>query len=256
MYKEFRGGNTRLPESTPETWAVNFAGANKIGLLHRVIWPFKKEFRLIKKYIKATNENPVLYAGCGMGQFVALLNEKNIPAVGLDWSVQMVESLRIIYPIYSWHVGDIREMQFQPDSFSGIISWGVIEHDEQGPEKALTEFERVLKPGGVLIVTVPVDSHMTRRCSRVLFEDAEDPILFFQYFMTENELQEFVKNAGFEIIESGAFGRGLALLFPRLYKNINYRFGLISLLSKIVTILYFWKKDASTMVYCVAMKPK
>ncbi len=54
---------------------------------------------------------------------------------------------------------------FNHESLDGIMSCGVIEHDERGPTPALAEMWQILKPGGRLFVTVTPDRPAMARTS-------------------------------------------------------------------------------------------
>ncbi len=95
----------------------------------------------------------ILDAGCGTG-----LNLRNLPptAVGIDINPRNLELIRSRLP---HHVveGDIEAMPFPDGSFDTILCTEVLEH-VPAPETALREFNRVLRPGGVLIGSVPARS--------------------------------------------------------------------------------------------------
>ena len=51
--------------------------------------------------------------------------------------------------------GDILDLKYPDAHFDAYISQGVIEHFEEGPQQALNEAWRVLKPDGLAFITVP-----------------------------------------------------------------------------------------------------
>jgi SAM-dependent methyltransferase len=51
--------------------------------------------------------------------------------------------------------GDILDMPFGNDFFDVILSYGVVEHFPKGLQDPLKSLYKVLKPGGIAIVTVP-----------------------------------------------------------------------------------------------------
>ena len=46
-------------------------------------------------------------------------------------------------------------LPYEDSSISGYLSFGVIEHFIEGPHEALAEAFRVLRPGGIAIITTP-----------------------------------------------------------------------------------------------------
>lgn len=85
----------------------------------------------------------------------------------LDYSETLISRLSITYPATDWIAGKIEEIPAADSTFDGVISWGVIEHNEAGPETALSEFFRILKPGGYVIVTVPFEDALAIRSSKL-----------------------------------------------------------------------------------------
>ncbi len=104
------------------------------------------------------NAKRVLEIGCGRGSFASHIENK-FPQidelVACDFSLNALEiaKSRSTNKI-SWMKEDIMNMTFQADSFDVIISCETIEHIKN-PKKALEELNRVLKPGGYLILTCP-----------------------------------------------------------------------------------------------------
>ncbi len=90
-------------------------------------------------------------------------------------------------------VGDVLNMPFSDGFFDTIISTQVLEHVEK-PWIMIKEINRVLKPGGVCILTVPF-----------LISYHPDPTDFFRY--TKDGVESLFKNENFEIIDSGTYGR-------------------------------------------------
>ena len=98
----------------------------------------------------------VLEVGCGTGPVSRVL--ANIPSietvVGLDPSSMFVEKARTLskgVPGLSFDVGDGRSMDFGDGAFDVVVFHTTLCHIP-GPEKALAEAYRVLKPGGRMAV--------------------------------------------------------------------------------------------------------
>lgn len=90
-------------------------------------------------------------------------------------------------------ISDAHQLPFKKESFDCIICNAVLEHVTQ-PQKILAEAYRVLKPKGILWVSVPFLQHIH-----------SDPYDFRRF--TNYGLQHEVENAGFIIINSyGAHG--------------------------------------------------
>ena len=229
--------------STPELWAATFA-ASTIMTSSR-IRRMRREpgWSLIRRHIPRGSS--VLDAGCGFGEWVQVLQSSGYKATGIDYSAALIARLRDAYPTGFWIHADIRAIPVSDGSCDGVISWGVIEHDEAGSDAALREFYRVLRPAGTLIVSVPIDSQHQRRAGTVLFKPAPR-MAFFQYAMRPDELNGCIRAAGVEIVSSGTIpGAAFAMMAPRLcvWAREHGHFGrLLERLASISTVLE-WAND-------------
>jgi len=96
--------------------------------------------------------NPVLDAGCGEGRF---LSQDPQTIMGIDWNVESVEKCKS--QGYNVMQGDVTALPFKDGTISGIHCSHVIEHFlPSDVHKILSEFDRVLKDGGTLIIRSPL----------------------------------------------------------------------------------------------------
>jgi SAM-dependent methyltransferase len=243
MYIEYRD---KL-ENSIEGWTSVFSSAGKLSWFTRLKFRINPLTRLIDKYL----QSPILDAGCGAGDWGAFLSEQGYTICGLDYSAELIARNQARYPDIDWKSGDIRVLPYASNYFGGVISWGVIEHDQSGPAAALREFWRVLKPGAACIVTVPVDSPRQRLASKINF--GKDGKHFFQYFFTPDELANELKKCGFDILHFEVLPKSSpAIVAPRMYSYFQgSRFWL---LFRILTA-FAWGKRFANMTVCVARKP-
>ncbi|KKR81594.1 MAG: Methyltransferase type 11 [Candidatus Daviesbacteria bacterium GW2011_GWA1_41_61] len=96
----------------------------------------------------------ILDAGCGTG--LLLFKMKKLGLVrGVDISSQAVQlsKKRGLKEIYQ---SSIEKMPFKDQSFGAIVCIDVLYHQQVGDDlKALQQFYRLLKPGGILVIKVP-----------------------------------------------------------------------------------------------------
>lgn len=91
----------------------------------------------------------VLEAGCGSTSHLDLGPKASV--IGIDISAdQLAQNLHLKEKI----VGDLETFPLQPDDFDVIVCWDVLEHLNR-PEKALANFVRAIKPGGIIVIAVP-----------------------------------------------------------------------------------------------------
>ena len=249
MYLERRQSSTGAATvSTDEFWSQNFSRTRAFSKRHQRLFAKDPCTTLIRAHVVAGGH--VLDAGCGAGHWVVFLNRLGYDCEGLDFSDDLNKRLESEFPALQWHLGDVRNMPLDAGGFDAIVSWGVIEHDEQGPESALREFHRILRPGGCLIVTVPIDSARQRQASRLSF-GRESSGAFFQYFFTPEELAARVASCEFLVKEAGPLPiRHAALAFPRLWARMSHS----RLMNKALMVAAHGTplSVSANMVYCCA----
>ena len=104
-------------------------------------------------------EGRALDVGCGSGRLLLDLQRRGFEVTGVDYSPAMVEASRSLLlragssPLPDLSVGDIERLEFPDASFDLVVAAGVIEY-LPSDDRALSEIRRVLKPGGVAIVSV------------------------------------------------------------------------------------------------------
>src|SRR5262245_26032117 len=97
----------------------------------------------------------VLEAGAGVGQWVRWLEGRGYRATGIEISPATVAMARAHWNGLDLRVGDAARMEFPDASFDAALSLGVVEHWPEGPGAPLRELGRVLRPGGIALLTVP-----------------------------------------------------------------------------------------------------
>jgi SAM-dependent methyltransferase len=108
---------------------------------------------LARRYYRLLGEaRRILDVGCGAGAFGRNRPADDYEVVGLDVDAGAVELAAESGTAFIHDVGQ-EPLPFQDDSFDAVLAKDVLEHLPQ-PVVALREFERVLRPGGLLLVSV------------------------------------------------------------------------------------------------------
>lgn len=115
-------------------------------------------YALVRELCKGKS---VLDLACGEGYGSRLLVEWGADRViGVDVSKEAIEQARTLFatPRVEYRLADANRLMdlFPEERFDLIVSLETIEHVE-APEQLLSDFQRLLNPGGVLVVSCPND---------------------------------------------------------------------------------------------------
>lgn len=147
-----------------------------------------------------------LEIGCGTGYVLKGVQQafpnieitgSEIYTKGLSYALERLENKANLLQV------DARRLPFT-EEFDVIGAFDILEHIAEDT-LVLSEMFRALKPGGHVLLTVP--QHMT------LWSDQDSKLCHVRRY-SRNELQQKVKDAGFEIIRSTSF---VSLLLPAMY---------------------------------------
>lgn len=98
----------------------------------------------------------VLDVACGAGYGAAYLAEQAKNVVGVDLSDETIDHARRRYALVNvaFRVGDAERLSDPDATYDVVCSFETIEHVSD-PEQALSEFARVLRQNGALLVSTP-----------------------------------------------------------------------------------------------------
>ena len=146
------------------------------------------------------DDGVVVEAGCGVGTELLALEMLGRRAHGIDYAPSALGKLRQINRRTSVAGADVHRLPFRPGSLAAYLSFGVLEHFRFGPVPALVEAARALRPGGLLVLTVPAPSLVFRavRLKRAVFGGREPE--YFETAYNIRQLRDAAASAGFEDI--------------------------------------------------------
>jgi ubiquinone/menaquinone biosynthesis C-methylase UbiE len=138
---------------------------------------------LLDRFAKAVGRGgKVLDAGCAAGRDCGLLKDRGLVPAGIDLSEPLIEIARNKHPDIEFRQGNILNLPFEDESFDGVWAHASLVHFETTEEvvKALREFNRVLKPDGVIHVFVK--QQLGDEKTSVVSDKLSGHDRFFQWF--------------------------------------------------------------------------
>lgn len=119
---------------------------------------FRRRATTIVEYLNPQPDDRILDAGCGLGFYLVLLSRIcRSRLVGLEWDGARLRESRGEDADIALVQGNVTALPFPGESFDKMILSEVIEHLPDDAA-ALREARRVMRPAGVLAITVP-NSH-------------------------------------------------------------------------------------------------
>ena len=181
--------------------------------------------QFVLKYLPRWGKS--IEAGCGLGRYVWYLCDLGFDIIGVDNAEPCLASCKGWAMDHGYdpnlvEYADVQNLPYPDNHFSGYVSLGVIEHFREGPQRALAEAYRVLRPGGVAIIETPnkysFDLLYSRTRTRIrslarsalvrlgvsTAKGVKNPSEFFQYEYPVSQLAAFVASAGFTVVEKRA----------------------------------------------------
>ena len=159
------------------------------------LFDFEKMF---KRHLP--KDKKILEAGCGTAQLVVALRSNGYNCMGLDYAINALRRARQIVGPLPLVAGDLMAICVSDSSFDAVISIGVVEHHISGPEVFLQELLRVLKPGGLLMISVPYFNPLRQwRAKHGAYQVDFSGLDFYQYAFPREEFCRILKSVGYKL---------------------------------------------------------
>ncbi len=196
----------------------------------------------------------ILEAGSGLSAALIVLKRMGYRVTGLDYAENALRISRQYDPALVLATGDVHGLPYADNSFGGYLSFGVLEHFEAGMAQPLAEAYRVLKPGGILVLTIPYPNVVNRlvawrRKSQGVSVLNDDD--FFESTYTRAKLEANVKGAGFEVLKAvptshsyTLWGLGGVFRAPGYYQTSALAEGL----GKVLRVTLPWAFNFTTLI--------
>lgn len=144
------------------------------------------------------NLGPICDLGCGPGQIARYLHRQGVKTLGVDLSPKMVAEAQRLNPEIHFHQGDMLSLPDSDNSWGGIAAfYSIIHIPREQVVDALREMRRVLKPGGILLITFHIGEEIKH-----IDEWWEKPVNLDFAFYLPDHMEAWLKKAGFDLVET------------------------------------------------------
>ena len=136
----------------------------------------------LAELVCTAGNGPVADVGCGPGRVTAYLSSLGSNAFGIDLSSAMVAEARRAHPDLRFDEGSMTALDLEDGALGGVVAWYSMIHTppEQLPG-VFAEFQRVLAPGGQLLLAFQVGD------SRVRLEHTYGHVVSFDVYRLSPE---------------------------------------------------------------------
>lgn len=173
---------------------------DKIGFAY--VDKFKEPSDNIDEFLKLVKESGnILDAGCGPGVDAAYMSSKGFKVTGIDLSEGMLEIARKKSPNLTFRKADIRELDFEPNTFDGIVaSYSLIHISKEDVARTVEGFYKLLKPEGALYMGIQEGVAEEMFVTEPLKPDEK----IFLNIMSAEEIKEILRKVDFTIVKEFA----------------------------------------------------
>jgi SAM-dependent methyltransferase len=146
---------------------------------------------------RARGLGPVCDMGCGPGHVARYLHERGVEVCGVDIAPGMVEQARQLNPEIAFMQGNMLALDLADEAWGGIAAFYSIIHLPRADViRALCEFKRVLRPGGVVLLAFHLGDETVH-----LDEWWDLPVALDFTFFRSDEMAGYLQAAGFDVEE-------------------------------------------------------
>jgi SAM-dependent methyltransferase len=229
LWRRLRKHSAELPSFAPLVNMLNFAVRDRIrNILYPGLDLHTRNRASLSRFWQA-GPRDVLDAGSGNGYFSWLAYQTGARVVAMNYEQEQVEKARSFLIVHKR--ADPSRLQFERRSlydltcetrtFDEVICFEVLEHLLRDRD-VVTEFYRILRPGGALHLCCPHRLHPRHR-AEVL--DTKESGGHVRAGYTEEEYRKLLEPIGFQVASVVGIGTAAVCHADRILRAIRNRFG-------------------------------
>lgn len=166
----------------------------------------ESKIRLVQNY---TDGKRLLDVGCALGGFLLRAKESGFDVSGVEYSESAAKHSREVHGL-DVSQGTLFEAALPSESFDVVTMWDVIEHLAD-PHENLAEVSRLLKPGGILVMTTGDVNSLWSRLLGKYWQLMTPPQHLFYYSPTS--LKTAIANQSLEACDIRYEGKSVTMDF-------------------------------------------
>jgi ubiquinone/menaquinone biosynthesis C-methylase UbiE len=172
----------------------------KVSLRYRYNRRAKETIASIEEFLKYSPHD-IIDLGTAEGRLLDRIQARYPQArcVGVEYNEELVQYGKKLFPLLELINGDVQAVNFTENSFDVAIATAVIEHVPE-PSRLLAEARRILRKGGLLIISSPAP--FWERVATAVGHLDDDQ---HNHVMGMNELQGLITENGFSILKAEKF---------------------------------------------------
>jgi SAM-dependent methyltransferase len=189
-----------------------------------------KQLGFIEKH--AHNPGQLLDIGCATGEFMSFTRQHGWNVSGIELVGKAAQIAREVHGLNVYQ-GPIESIALPENHFDVITLWDVLEH-LPSPRTTLIHARRLLKPGGLLVFSIPNLTSFDRYIFGTSWIGWDAPRHL--YLFSPDNLDQLMKIAGFSLIEKQCLTGGKGTFLLSLEQLLDGRKNASSLM-KIASVL-------------------
>lgn len=161
--------------------------------------PFDREILL--RFCELTkNFGLVCDIGCGPGEIARFLKNFGVDVLGIDLSEEMIKEAIRLNPDILFRIGDMKKLQLNNDSLSGITAfYAIVNLTLEEVKQAIKEFYRVIKENGHLLISFHIGDNEAVTVEKTVHK--EKVFVDFRFFNIDDILK-IIEDIGFNVMET------------------------------------------------------